>query len=108
MSSASSARILINQLKKMQKEPVDGFTVELIDESDVYKWRFFIKGPSDTPYEHGIYTGTIDFPEDYPFSPPTLTFVSEFWHPNVYSGAYLLDFDHLPLDYFLYDRVLSM
>ncbi|KAF0979610.1 hypothetical protein FDP41_001278 [Naegleria fowleri] len=86
-AASSSARILINQLKKMQKEPVEGFTVELIDESDVYKWRYYIKGPTDTPYENGIYQGTIDFPEDYPFSPPTLTFTSEFWHPNVYTDG---------------------
>lgn len=94
-AASSSARILINQLKKMQKEPVEGFTVELIDESDVYKWRYYIKGPTDTPYENGIYQGTIDFPEDYPFSPPTLTFTSEFWHPNVYTGMCRMILNHL-------------
>ncbi len=24
----------------------------------------------------------MNFPNDYPMSPPTLRFTSEFWHPN--------------------------
>ncbi|ESQ44918.1 hypothetical protein EUTSA_v10010846mg [Eutrema salsugineum] len=29
----------------------------------------------------------MQFPNDYPVSPPTVTFTSEMWHPNVYSDG---------------------
>jgi ubiquitin-protein ligase len=32
--------------------------------------------------ESGIFEMLMTFPNDYPMSPPTLKFVSEFWHPN--------------------------
>ncbi|KAL9651497.1 hypothetical protein ABK040_001443 [Willaertia magna] len=85
--SSSSARVLINQIKKLQKEPVDGFHCELIDESNVYEWVVYIKGTPDTPYEGAIYQAKLSFPEDYPFSPPKLQFTSDFWHPNIYDDG---------------------
>jgi hypothetical protein len=51
----ASQKLLQNQLKAMAKEPVEGFKVEIIDESDMYKWRCYIQGPPDTPYEGGIF-----------------------------------------------------
>jgi len=32
--------------------------------------------------EHGVFQAVMKFPQDYPMSPPSLTFTSEFWHPN--------------------------
>jgi ubiquitin-protein ligase len=29
----------------------------------------------------------MKFPSDYPNQPPELTFLSEFWHPNVYDNG---------------------
>lgn len=35
------------------------------------------------PYsEGGIFELELVFPPDFPMSPPTLRFISEFWHPN--------------------------
>ena len=33
-------------------------------------------------YEKGVFKLLMHFPDDYPMSPPTLTFLSKFWHPN--------------------------
>lgn len=30
------------------QEPVEGFTVELADESNLFEWKVFIEGPKDT------------------------------------------------------------
>lgn len=31
--------------------PPTGISVQLADESDVYKWKVFMKGPEGTPYQ---------------------------------------------------------
>lgn len=40
------------------------------------------RGPEGTPFEDGIFTAKIVFPNDYPLSPPKMRFVSEMFHPN--------------------------
>eukprot|EP01080_Neovahlkampfia_damariscottae_P010962 gene10962-3670_t len=38
-------------------------------------------------FEGGVFKAKLEFPEDYPFQPPKMTFVSDFWHPNVYENG---------------------
>lgn len=35
------------------------------------------------PYHKGGFKISIDFPADYPFRPPALTFLTKIYHPNV-------------------------
>lgn len=85
MSTASS-KLLQNQFKKIQSEPVEGIAVEL-NSDNLYEWRVFIEGPKDTFYENGVFQLLMKFPVDYPMVPPVVTFTSEFWHPNVYTDG---------------------
>eukprot|EP00597_Dinobryon_sp_UTEXLB2267_P006858 CAMPEP_0170082356 /NCGR_PEP_ID=MMETSP0019_2-20121128/17975_1 /TAXON_ID=98059 /ORGANISM="Dinobryon sp., Strain UTEXLB2267" /LENGTH=166 /DNA_ID=CAMNT_0010297207 /DNA_START=35 /DNA_END=535 /DNA_ORIENTATION=- len=52
-----------------------------------------IKGPDDSPYAGGLFEVDIVIPNDYPFSPPKMKFITKVWHPNVSSvtGAICLD-----------------
>jgi ubiquitin-protein ligase len=75
----ASAKLLMNQFGEMKKEPIEGIFVDLVDEDNVYEWDVFIAGPPDTVYEGGIFRLRLKFPQDYPFSPPTLLFKSKFW-----------------------------
>ena len=34
---------------ELMKNPVDGFSVGLADDSDVYAWNVMMEGPCDTP-----------------------------------------------------------
>ena len=61
----------------------------LFDESDIMKASAIIIGPKNTPYENGIMYFSIQFPSDYPFSPPQIQYVSTSKlriHPNLYVG----------------------
>ncbi|KAK2726980.1 hypothetical protein QYM36_007725 [Artemia franciscana] len=52
-----------------------------------------ISGPPDTPYDGGKYNLEIVIPDDYPFDPPKVKFLTKIWHPNISSvtGAICLD-----------------
>lgn len=61
-------------------------------EDDINVWSGYVYGPEDTVYEGGKFTLTIVLPEDYPFSPPHVKFVTPVYHPNVSeTGAICLD-----------------
>eukprot|EP01112_Ceratiomyxa_fruticulosa_P020994 TRINITY_DN7299_c0_g1_i1.p1 TRINITY_DN7299_c0_g1~~TRINITY_DN7299_c0_g1_i1.p1 ORF type:complete len:378 (-),score=119.59 TRINITY_DN7299_c0_g1_i1:118-1251(-) len=86
-SKLSTTKLLLNQYKGILSDPVEGFTVELEDENDLFKWKVYIEGPKDTCYEGGVFQLRLSFPADYPMLPPTLQFISEFWHPNVHTNG---------------------
>lgn len=87
MSTNSAQKLLQNQFLGIKKEPVPGFAIELEDDSNLFAWTVWIAGPQDTPYVGGIFKTLLKFPETYPFNPPSLTFQSPFWHPNVYKDG---------------------
>jgi ubiquitin-conjugating enzyme E2 D/E len=62
------------------------------NDDNMYMWTAYICGPPDTPYENGIFQLKIDFPPNYPFSPPTITFITKIYHCNINnSGGICLD-----------------
>ncbi|KAH0521589.1 Ubiquitin-conjugating enzyme E2 R2 [Microtus ochrogaster] len=53
----SSQKALMLELKSLQEEPVEGFRITLVDESDLYNWEVAIFGPPNTLYEGGYFKG---------------------------------------------------
>lgn len=60
--------------------------------NNMYEWQAFIMGPTETPYHSGTFKLKITFPQNYPFKPPIITFVTKIFHCNINnSGGICLD-----------------
>ena len=63
-------------------------------DNNMYTWKVTMLGPKDTPYEGGIFTIKITFPEDYPNHGPDFKFINKIYHLNVDP---INDFGHISL-----------
>jgi len=77
-------------LKRIQKELIElikdtpaNWSAGPESEIDLFRWRATIFGPTETPYENGIFYLVISFPADYPFKPPRIKFETKVYHPNI-------------------------
>lgn len=69
----------------------DQMKVELVGEN-ITHWSVNLPGPTQSPFENGIFHLDIQYPTDYPFKPPVIKFVTKVYHPNISSlGAICLD-----------------
>jgi len=96
--SSSAIRALNLEYKSLQEEPVEGFRVSA-SEDNLFVWDVAIFGPPQTLYEGGYFKASMKFPNDYPYSPPTMRFLTKVWHPNVYeNGDLCISILHPPVD----------
>lgn len=96
--SSSALRALSLEYKSLQDEPVEGFRVKLVNDN-LCIWEVAIFGPPDTLYQGGYFKAQMKFPTDYPYSPPTIRFLTKVWHPNVYeNGDLCISILHPPVD----------
>ncbi|KAI8105776.1 hypothetical protein M9434_000357 [Picochlorum sp. BPE23] len=66
----SCIKRLQKELKQLHENPLPGIHAEP-SASSLREWHYVIIGDKDSVFTGGVYHGTISFPEDYPFSPPT-------------------------------------
>uniref|UniRef100_A0A5S6Q7X2 UBIQUITIN_CONJUGAT_2 domain-containing protein n=1 Tax=Trichuris muris TaxID=70415 RepID=A0A5S6Q7X2_TRIMR len=99
MTLQIARRMLAQEMKGLTEEPMEGFRVKLIDEQDLFEWDVVLFGPPGTIYEGGYLKALLQFPVNYPFSPPTMRFTTKLWHPNIYeSGEVCISILHPPVD----------
>jgi len=87
-------REVIDLLNKSASENSScGICFELPNEDDITKLTAYLQGPQNSPYEKGIFALSVEFPVDYPMSPPKIKFNTKIWHPNISSvtGAVCLN-----------------
>lgn len=81
---------LLKDVKQIMKCPLtDNGIYYSHDDEDILKGYAMIVGPSDTPYFGGFYFFKFSFPADYPYSPPTVLFMTNDgftrYNPNLYT-----------------------
>ncbi|XP_029635792.1 ubiquitin-conjugating enzyme E2 L3 isoform X1 [Octopus sinensis] len=52
------------------------------DRSNMLLWNCLLV-PDNPPYNKGAFKIQIEFPAEYPFKPPRITFQTKIYHPNV-------------------------
>jgi ubiquitin-conjugating enzyme E2 Z len=87
--SRETTKRLIKDVKDIIKNPLNENGIYYIhDETDMMKGYALIIGPSDTPYFGGYYFFKIEYPKDYPHSPPLVTYCTNGknirFNPNLY------------------------
>lgn len=85
-----TAKRIIKDIQQLKRDPVDGIYY-VHDDTYMLKGYALIIGPEHTPYEGGYYLFKIDYPCDYPHSPPVFTFCTNDgftrMHPNLYKNG---------------------
>lgn len=90
MSKDALKRIVNKDIKEIKKMELDKMGIHIhFNEDNMMKASAIIIGPKGTPYENGILYFLIEFPVNYPFSPPRVGYLSKSRyriHPNLYVG----------------------
>ncbi|KAG0258014.1 Ubiquitin-conjugating enzyme E2 6 [Mortierella polycephala] len=71
MATKGAYKRLTKEYINIQKSPPAYLFARPL-ERNILEWHYVLKGPPDTPYYGGEYYGTLVFPSDYPFKPPSI------------------------------------
>ncbi|KAJ2056747.1 Ubiquitin-conjugating enzyme E2 C [Coemansia aciculifera] len=79
---AAVAKRLQSELMSLMMANLKG--ISAFPQSDnMLNWVGTLDGAPGTVYEGLTYKLALSFPSNYPFTAPTITFVTPCWHPNV-------------------------
>ena len=81
----NSVDLLIKEFDDLKHNPlsINGYTIELFNQYNIYEWKITLLGAKDTPYANGIFFIKLKFPHDYPHSRPEIYFLTPIYHMNV-------------------------
>ncbi|ODM93706.1 Ubiquitin-conjugating enzyme E2 3 [Orchesella cincta] len=87
MDARQAMKRLQTDLKQITRDPPVGISADISDDGNIYHWNAMIIGPGDTPFEGGTFRLRMEFPANFPQTPPVVWFYSRMFHPNVYSNG---------------------
>ncbi|KAG0639877.1 ubiquitin-conjugating enzyme/RWD-like protein [Tuber brumale] len=94
----ASAKLLHRQLKEMQTDKdLASISAGLVNDN-IYEWEVILMISDDCKfYGGGFFRARLVFPHTYPHDPPTMTFETPIWHPNIYpNGSVCISILHPP------------
>ena len=92
MSLNFNEKRLFKDVINIIKHPLNDQGIYYLHDSDnIKKGYALIIGPQNTIYSHGMYFFEFDYPDNYPFSPPKLTYLTNGdgvrFNPNLYRNG---------------------
>jgi len=78
----AASRRLQKELQEIRRSGVKSFRDVVVDESNLLLWQALLV-PDSPPYHKGAFRIVIEFPAEYPFKPPRITFRTRIYHPNI-------------------------
>ena len=90
--SKDTLRRVISDIKEIAKNPLhENGIFYKHDETNILRGYALIIPRNESPYQYGNYLFIIDFPTNYPFAPPKVTFMTNNgttrFHPNLYRNG---------------------
>ncbi|KAA8904570.1 ubiquitin-conjugating enzyme/RWD-like protein [Sphaerosporella brunnea] len=91
MAADSVNKRLQTELMQLMMSSTPGISA-FPQEGNLTRWTGTINGPEGTPYEGLTFKLSLEFPSNYPMSPPLVMFTTPMFHPNVdMAGRICLD-----------------
>lgn len=81
--TALASSRLLREAREMLTRAPEGISATPISDENMLVWRATIIGPDGSAYQGAKFRLHLDFPFDYPYSPPSLYFITRIFHPNV-------------------------
>jgi ubiquitin-protein ligase len=76
--SLAAAKRLRKELQVLTKQgPDNDIHLQLTSADNLLDWKAWIRGPSETPFEGGVFQLDIKCGTDYPLAPPSMVFVTK-------------------------------
>lgn len=84
-----SVKRILKDINDLEKTNLNSHGIfHYIYNDDIYNLKVLMIGPADTPYEFGFYFFNIVMPQNYPFTPPKVTYCTQNgktrFNPNLY------------------------
>lgn len=90
---SNAIRRILSDLRDIESSDLsneNGIYYEYNDKN-IFNIRFLIIGPEETPYQNGFFFFDVTFPDDYPFSPPSVKYKTNGYgtrfNPNLYRNG---------------------
>jgi ubiquitin-conjugating enzyme E2 D len=88
----TSKKRILKEMQELAAETCSNISAGPVDDNNIFIWSATLIGPDDSPYAEGVFLLKINFPNNYPFKPPQITFNTKIFHPNISSsGSICLD-----------------
>ena len=91
MEKNAIKRIINKDIKEFNSKNLNSLGIYIeFNENNFLEAKAMIIGPKDSLYEGGFLFFNINFPKNYPYAPPDVTYVSRNKvriHPNIYVGS---------------------
>lgn len=73
---------IAKETERLAKDPPPGIVAAPTPENPRY-FKVVMYGPTQSPYEGGVFHLELFLPEEYPMVPPKVRFLTRVYHPNI-------------------------